>query len=400
MQWSFRRLSTYICAQVFRGWADAIILYLLIAKISKFDDSNSVFLIPTLALPPFIHLLLSPFFTRWVDKKKPTARMRLSVFLRLLSAFLLLIALLYIINENISNIVYFFLAYKALDNLDDSLHGPTPFILAKTVNVNLVRFRVSQVLLFRGANTFTPIVAVFFLDNLWLALVIILGMNLLSLAACLFLSHVDNKAPYESAYKSTHKLQDIVIIIYSVLLFLLNATFANTAAALLFSQIKNSSKVPILNSVYFLGFVVGSVILILFPKLISDNVVGLRNNLRAISFVLFGVGAIYACLKFLPMTEALILLLFSGFLYAVNLHLVTTQLPSLLEIDHIYSSLNYGRISGGMGSAVSGLWVGWFANSQYGGFALLSVMGFLSLCVAMVVFVTSVVLKKQPGHRF
>ena len=64
MQWSFQRSGIHVYLRPgFSRLGDAIILYLLIAEDIEIDDSNSVFLIPTLALPPFIHLLLSPFFT-------------------------------------------------------------------------------------------------------------------------------------------------------------------------------------------------------------------------------------------------------------------------------------------------------------------------------------------------
>lgn len=59
-------------------------------------------------------------------------------------------------------------------------------------------------------------------------------------------------------------------------------------------------------------------------------------------------------------------IIFAGLTYGVNLHFVTTILPSHLGLDGIYKNLNYGKIGATMGGLLSGLWVSQIAvNDRY-----------------------------------
>lgn len=163
-------------------------------------------------------------------------------------------------------------------------------------------------------------------------------MNSVAVISSLFLKYVsrENTVASNNTNPSPEQSNIIVAVTYGILIFCLNATFANTAAVLLLSQLQNQQDIPLYNSIYFLGFVVGSLLLVLWPYYIESVSKSIATNLASISVTLLLIGLSYICINKFPLNISLLLLLFSGVMYSINLHLVTTQLPSFFKLHSIF----------------------------------------------------------------
>ena len=129
----------------------------------------------------------------------------------------------------------------------------------------------------------------------------------------------------------------------------------------------------------------GSLLLVLRPSYIERVSKSIATNLASISITLLLIGLSYIYINKFSFSISLLLLLFSGVMYSINLHLVTTQLPSFFKLQSIYSNINLGLIFGGLGGVISGIWVGRLASSEGDVLNLLSVMGTLSVLLALLI---------------
>ena len=245
----------YVAGQVSKGWSDAILIYAILSYIADPTYSVAYLLVPFLTVPPFIYLCVSPWFSKWADKQSPTVLMKTSIALKLVYLSIIIVCIYLIFGKNLFSYAVLSVVIFAglVADLDSSLHGPVPFILAKSSGISLVRFRVIQILLLRGANTFTPIIGVLLYKNFIFLILLFFSMNSVAVISSLFLKYVsrENTVASNNTNPSPEQSNIIVAVTYGILIFCLNATFANTAAVLLLSQLQNQQDIPLYNSIYF-----------------------------------------------------------------------------------------------------------------------------------------------------
>ena len=264
--------------------------------------------------------------------------------------------------------------------IDGVIHTAVPFILAKTKAVNLIRFRVTLMLLMRGANVITPTLALLLIGNLNLALAILAGGSLISFVASLILTYVSRDEPTQK--KPPAKIGQMnLVVFYTILLFALNAIFGHVTSIMLAVHALGADQIAYQNAAFFVGFMAMSLLLIVKPKILSALMDNTPAVLAGIIASLLMLSASFGLSFFLDGMAKIVPILGAGLTYGINLHLVTTILPSFLNIDKIYKDLNYGKIGATCGALISGIWVASLSTTNAGfenGFIALS-LGSLGL---------------------
>lgn len=350
-------IFAYVIAETSGAWVVGTISYIIWVAITQMA-SNPYIAFVWLALPAFIMVITTPIFAKKVERMEPHLLSKLSLSFRI-AALSGIAAIMIAFNASwdIGIIVLLGLTVAFLSSLDGVIHAPVAFILAKKRGVNLVRFRVTLMLLIRGANVITPTLAILLLRRIDIALVLLLLGGVIGLISSILLSKVPLARQDNENDKSGSNDAKLLVVFYSFLLFALNAVFGHVTAIMLAYHAWAGDVFAYQNFSFFTGFLIMSVILIYRPTVLSAPLNNIMSVLSAISISLFLISLNFALAGVLSGLTVMVPIFFAGAIYGVNLHFVTTVLPSFLSLNGIYRNLNFGKIGATVGALISGLWV-------------------------------------------
>lgn len=338
------------------------------------------------------------YLSKLADKISALVRAFLSVFLRFFAILCIFFALFNVVEDrDLSlSLILFAILFSIAIALDEIFHSPIAFIAAKRAEVNLVRFRVSQILLIRGANVITPTLALFFIESVMFALYILIFCLLLSLLSSGILGTIEKPKSIKESSFEILEFQRKIVLVYFFLMFGLNLVFGHTAAIMLAFHKSNNNIFALHSFLFFSGFVLTSIYLVLYPstfsKLIKKEDLNKLLYLISFSLILISLFVFGGTSDIVFLSYASILLF--GIIYGINLHLVTTMLPSFLHIENIFKNMNYGRVAASLGFMFSGLYVGYFSSSHFDIINFYYIMSFGSFVISLFIILSKFYLKR------
>ena len=310
-----------------------------------------------LALPALIALITTPPFASRMELTSQRSKAFWSLILRVMGLIFMALLLGGVSQHySIEVIVAMALMIGFVSVLDSVIHAPVPFLLANQLQINLVRFRVSLMLLIRGANVVTPTVALLFLMNIEIAVYYLIVAGFLSLASfgVMFVMAEHHAGP---ASRDATTAKRNIVLIYSVLLFFLNAVFGHVTAIMLAYHARAGHEFAYFNFSFFSGFLVASIALFVTPSLLSAASKSMNATMGGIALSLTVIGLSFGAVILTGDVWGTVPIAIAGITYGVNLHLVTTILPTFLGLGGLYKNLNYGKIGATIGGLISGAWV-------------------------------------------
>jgi len=102
---------------------------------------------------------------------------------------------------------------------------------------------------------------------------------------------------------------------------------------------------------------VASIALFVTPSLLSAASKSMYATMAGIALSLTVIGLSFGAVILTGDVWGTVPIAIAGITYGVNLHLVTTILPTFLGLGGLYKNLNYGKIGATIVGLISGAWV-------------------------------------------